>query len=46
MAAEPTPPAIAENLTELADRYGSDKGSTKHRYTELFHMLFSPFRDR
>lgn len=36
----------AVNLTDLADRYGSDKGSTKHRYTELYHMLFSPFRDR
>ncbi|EBA03230.1 hypothetical protein RB2150_01204 [Rhodobacteraceae bacterium HTCC2150] len=34
------------NLTELADRYGSDKGSTKHRYTELYHMLFHPFRGR
>ena len=34
------------NLTELADRYGSDKGSTKHRYTELYHMLFSPLRNR
>jgi hypothetical protein len=34
------------NLTELADRYGSDKGSTKHRYTELYHMLFHPLRDR
>ncbi|WP_284163523.1 hypothetical protein [Frigidibacter sp. SD6-1] len=34
------------NLTDLADRYGSDKGSTKHRYTELYEMLFRPFRDR
>lgn len=34
------------NLTELADRYGSDKGSRKHRYTELYHMLFHPLRDR
>lgn len=34
------------NLTDLADRYGSDKGSTKHRYTELYHMLFLPYRDR
>ncbi len=34
------------NLTDLADRYGSDKGSTKHRYTELYHMLFHPFRDQ
>lgn len=34
------------NLTDLADRYGSDKGSTKHRYTELYHMLFHPYRRR
>jgi len=31
------------NLTELADKFGSDKGSKKHRYTELYHMLFQPF---
>lgn len=36
----------AVNLTDLADRYGSDKGSTKHRYTELYHMLFTPYRNR
>ncbi|MEQ9258480.1 MAG: hypothetical protein RIG84_05230 [Roseovarius sp.] len=35
-----------ENLTDLADRFGSDKGSTKHRYTELYHMLFHPYRQR
>ena len=34
------------NLTDLADGYGSDKGSTKHRYTELYQMLFLPFRRR
>lgn len=34
------------NLTDLADKYGSDKGSTKHRYTELYHMLFQPFVDQ
>ena len=34
------------NLTDLADRYGSDKGSAKHRYTELYHMLFHPYRQR
>ena len=34
------------NLTDLADSYGSDKGSTKHRYTELYQMLFLPFRGR
>lgn len=36
----------AANLTDLADRFGSDKGSTKHRYTELYHMLFHPYRNR
>jgi hypothetical protein len=35
-----------ENLTEIADRFGSDKGSRKHRYTELYHLLFAPLRDR
>lgn len=34
------------NLTDLADKYGSDKGSTKHRYTELYNMLFQPYRNR
>jgi hypothetical protein len=32
------------NLTDLADEYGSDKGSTKHRYTELYHLLFNSYR--
>ena len=35
-----------ENLTDLADKYGSDKGSAKHRYTELYHLLFHALRDR
>lgn len=34
------------NLTDLADRFGSDKGSSKHRYTELYNMLFQPYRER
>lgn len=34
------------NLTDLADEYGSDKGSIKHRYTELYHLLFNPYRRR
>ncbi len=34
------------NLTDLADGFGSDKGSAKHRYTELYQMLFLPYRDR
>jgi SAM-dependent methyltransferase len=32
------------NLTDLADGFGSDKGSSKHRYTELYQMLFLPYR--
>ena len=36
----------AVNLTDLADRFGSDKGSTKHRYSELYHLLFNPLRSR
>ena len=50
MAAELPPLAddgeAGADLTALADRYGSDKGSAKHRYTELYHMLFRPFRQR
>lgn len=47
----PVPPAAKRgrgqmNLTDLADRFGSDKGSTKHRYSELYQMLFLPFRRR
>ena len=34
------------NLTDLADKFGSDKGSGKHRYTELYNLLFQPFRDQ
>ncbi|MDF0599652.1 hypothetical protein P1J78_02800 [Psychromarinibacter sp. C21-152] len=34
------------NLTDLADAAGSDRGSAKHRYTELYQMLFHPLRQR
>ncbi len=34
------------NLTDLADAAGSDRGSRKHRYTELYQMLFHPLRER
>ena len=33
------------SLSDLAERYGSDKGPRKHRYTELYELLFRPFRD-
>ncbi len=46
-SAEAAEPVITDvNLTDLADKYGSDKGSKKHRYTELYHMLFQPLRRR
>lgn len=52
-AAPAAPVAAAEkygrgqiNLTDLADTYGSDKGSFKHRYTELYQMLFFPYRKK
>lgn len=32
------------SLSDLADRFGSDKGPKKHRYTELYELLFRPFR--
>lgn len=44
VAATLAPPV--PNLTDLADRYGSDKGSAKHRYSELYQMLFLPYRER
>lgn len=34
------------NLTDLADSYGSDKGSNKHRYSELYQLLFLPYQKR
>lgn len=33
-------------LSQLAETFGSDKGARKHRYTELYDLLFLPFRDR
>ncbi len=38
-------PGGGANLTDLADHYGSDKGSSKHRYSELYNLLFHPYRD-
>ncbi|MEM6481931.1 MAG: hypothetical protein AAF922_10010 [Pseudomonadota bacterium] len=46
MQLEPTKASFEENLTDLADRFGSDKGSKKHRYTELYHMLFHAYRQQ
>ncbi|MEM7545066.1 MAG: hypothetical protein AAF367_05970 [Pseudomonadota bacterium] len=34
------------NLSALAEKYGSDKGLRAHKYTQLYDMLFYPFRDQ
>ena len=40
--------APVDELTALADRYGSDKGSLAHghHYTRVYSALFSPLRER
>ena len=44
---EPPPPEPPVNpLTRIADALGSDQGSRKHRFTELYHLLLHPYRDR
>lgn len=35
-----------KNLTDLADKHGTDKGTNKHRFSELYQMLLLPYRDR
>ncbi|MDA5558632.1 hypothetical protein [Shimia sp. MMG029] len=34
------------NLTDLADRLELDRGSSKHRYTELYQLLLLQYRNR
>ncbi|MCY4180846.1 MAG: hypothetical protein OXD48_11355 [Litoreibacter sp.] len=34
------------NLTDIADELGLDQGSQKHRFTELYQLLFLPMRAR
>lgn len=51
-AATPAPNATApapgtpEHLGDLADRLGTDIGPRKHRYTDLYQLLFQPLRTR
>ena len=33
------------NLSDLAAKYGSDKGLSRHKYTRLYDMLFLPYRE-
>ncbi len=33
-------------LTNLADKYGTDKGSTGHRFTEVYEYFFYPMKDK
>jgi len=53
LPAKPVPLTPAEkhgrgqlNLTDLADARGSDRGSMRHQYTQLYNMLFQPLRQR
>jgi hypothetical protein len=46
-----TPPPLPKDgslphLTDLADHFGSDKGTAKHNYTALYHMLFQPLQTK
>ena len=34
------------NLTDIADEMQQDQGSAKHGFTELYHMLLQPLRNR
>jgi len=34
------------NLTDLADARQIDRGSARHKYTELYNLLFQPLRQR
>ena len=34
------------SLEDLAFYYGTDKGHDDHKYTDLYHALFEPIRDR
>lgn len=35
-----------DDLTVLADKYGSDKGSIKHNYTKAYNKYFNSIRDK
>lgn len=35
-----------ESLTEIMNRYGSDKGNGHHNYTEYYNVLFAPYRNK
>ena len=41
-------PSVASRptLEDLAFFYGTDKGHDDHKYTDLYHALFEPIRDR
>ena len=34
------------NLTDIADRLRLDQGTQKHRYSELYNLIFQPYRQR
>jgi hypothetical protein len=47
---EPSPEAVkqgsdAKTLTAMADHYGTDKGSHRHLFTEIYGAIFGPRRE-
>ncbi|NNK65355.1 MAG: hypothetical protein HKO95_01320 [Rhodobacteraceae bacterium] len=34
-----------KDLEYLADKFGTDKGSTRHRYTDLYQLILEPYRN-
>lgn len=42
----PPPPGAYDVLDELANRYGTDKGSQHHNYVRHYAEYFSPYRSR
>lgn len=40
------PPFDQWSLTQIADHFGTDKGSMKHGYTHVYELYFSPLRNK
>ena len=40
------PPFDRWSLTQIADHFGTDKGSRKHGYTHVYELYFSPLRNK
>ena len=43
---QPQQPFDQWSLTQIADHFGTDKGSRKHGYTHFYELYFAPIRSR